>query len=419
MRLIRMLLPLLAAVLHASVASAEETYRWIQYVAGGLEARAVTSAPACPDATRNGVPTQMSVRARPDKAFPVRVCALRVPNGTNDVAIGGVPVALPKPAPGRILLIGDTGCRIKGEWGQACNDREAWPFQSIAGIATEMNPDLVIHVGDYYYRENKCPVGQPGCTGSPSGDGWDSWRADFFAPAGRLLTAAPWVFVRGNHEKCGRGGTGWRRLLDAFRLRPDAGCKKLSPSFTADVGGVKVVVVDVAAADEDKPDRSLARSYRSKFSAVASRKGPVWLAFHEPIWSPNGEQKDGTIHDGNKTLALAARGVIPSNVQAMLSGHIHTFAVMSYADDLPVQIVAGNGGDELECHDKEGQCNRLVNLDGLWIGNVRIKTGRGVPNSFGFSMLERHDDRWTVVDYDTHANKRMTCRMQGRAISCE
>ena len=67
----------------------------------------------------------------------------------------------------------------------------------------------------------------------------------------------------------------------------------------------------------------------------------------------------------------------------------------------------------------ESKCRRLVNFDGLRIGNVRIKAGRGVPNSFGFSMLERHDGSWTVVDYDTHANTRMTCRMQGRTINCD
>jgi predicted phosphodiesterase len=418
MRLIRILLSLLAAV-HASMASAEETYRWIQYVDGGLEARAITNAPACPDATRNGAQEQMSVRVRPDEAFPVRVCVLRVPNGTKDVVVGGVPLALPKPSPRRILLIGDTGCRIKGERAQPCGDREAWPFQSIADLAAQMNPDLVIHVGDYYYRESKCPLGQPGCAGSPSGDGWDSWRADFFAPAGRLLSAAPWVFVRGNHEKCGRGGEGWSRLLDAFRFRPGGRCKEFSPSFTANVGGVKVVVVDVAAVDENEPDQGLARFYRSKFSAVGSLKGHVWLAFHQPIWSPNGERKDGTIHDGNKTLALAARRFIPSNVQAMLSGHIHTFEVMSYTHELPVQIVSGNGGDELECAREEGKCHRLVNFDGLRIGNVKIKTGRGVPNSFGFAMLERHRDHWAVAGHDAHANMRMTCRMRGRAINCD
>jgi hypothetical protein len=414
MRSIRKLLLLLAvAALHASAASAEETYRWIQYVDGGLEARAITSAAACPKATRDGTAETMTVRAERNDDFPILVCTLSFPKGTNNVVIGEVPLALPKPAPPRILLIGDTGCRIKGAAVQACNDMAAWPFRLIADIAAEMKPDLVIHVGDYYYRENKCPDNKPGCAGSPSGDGWDSWREDFFAPAGPLLAAAPWVFVRGNHEACGRGGKGWNRLLDGFPISSD--CQNVSPSFTADIGGVQLVVMDVSAVtnvDEANPNRALADTYLPQFEAAKSLgAGPVWLAFHEPIWSPVGV-KGGEISVGNKTLASAARGVIPPNVQAILSGHIHTFEVMSYMGDLPIQIVSGNGGDRLEE-------NPLAQFDRRQIDDVKVKIGRGVPHSFGFAMLERNDGEWSVVSYDRHASKLMTCRMRGRTINCD
>ncbi|MGP0090976.1 MAG: metallophosphoesterase family protein [Xanthobacteraceae bacterium] len=428
MRSIRKLLLLLAvAALHASVASAEETYRWIQYVDGGLEARAITSAASCPKATRDGTAETMTVRAERNDDFPILVCTLSFPKGTNNVVIGEVPLALPKPAPARILLIGDTGCRIKGAAVQACNDIAAWPFRLIADIAAEMKPDLVIHVGDYYYRENKCPDNKLGCAGSPSGDGWDSWREDFFAPAGPLLAAAPWVFVRGNHEACGRGGKGWSRLLNAFPFNAVSACKDnyesslsnvscekdVSPRFVVDVGDIKLVVIDVAAADEkyDVPN-GLVECYRPQFEAAKSLgAGPVWLAFHEPIWSPVGV-KGGEISVGNKTLASAARGVIPPNVQAMLSGHIHTFEVMSYMGDLPIQIVSGNGGDRLEE-------NPLVQFDRRQIDDVKVKIGRGVPHSFGFAMLERNDGEWSVVSYDKHARKLMTCRMHGRTINCD
>jgi hypothetical protein len=33
-------------------------------------------------------------------------------------------------------------------------------------------PSLVIHVGDYIYRESPCPAGDKGCKGSPYGDNW-------------------------------------------------------------------------------------------------------------------------------------------------------------------------------------------------------------------------------------------------------
>ena len=46
-----------------------------------------------------------------------------------------------------------------------------------------MQPDLVIHVGDYHYRESPCADGNEGCAGSPWGYGFDAWQADFLASA--------------------------------------------------------------------------------------------------------------------------------------------------------------------------------------------------------------------------------------------
>ena len=38
-------------------------------------------------------------------------------------------------------------------------------------LAAAQKPDLVIHVGDYYYRETPCPAGEAKCAGSPFGWG--------------------------------------------------------------------------------------------------------------------------------------------------------------------------------------------------------------------------------------------------------
>ena len=106
--------------------------------------------------------------------------------------------------------MGDTGCRLEtGDPPQSCNDPQAWPFKQISDMASSFNPNLVIHVGDYLYRQDACPQGDNGCEGSPFGDNYATWDADFFAPANRLLRKAPWVFSRGNHEECGRAGKGW------------------------------------------------------------------------------------------------------------------------------------------------------------------------------------------------------------------
>jgi phosphodiesterase/alkaline phosphatase D-like protein len=78
-------------------------------------------------------------------------------------------------------VIGDTGCRLKlaDNYFQSCSDSEKWAFRSMVEAAAKTKPDLVIHVGDYHYRENACPEGNKDCAGSPWGYGWDTWKADF------------------------------------------------------------------------------------------------------------------------------------------------------------------------------------------------------------------------------------------------
>ena len=214
--LLRLLRPLAIAALISDIAAAAENFHWVQYVPGGVEARATTDKAECPAAAIDGVPVAMSTRSAPGPNYPVRVCAAPVPAGARVMTVAGVPLPLPVAHPNRILVIGDTGCRLKGKQIQACNDATLWPFRVGSDIATTMKPDLVLHVGDFHYRESACPEGNAGCAGTPFGDTWDVWRADFFAPAELLLNAAPWIFVRGNHEECDRGGKGWARTLDSY-----------------------------------------------------------------------------------------------------------------------------------------------------------------------------------------------------------
>ena len=66
----------------------------------------------------------------------------------------------------RVVVLGDTGCRIQNRTVQDCNNPAAWPFRIIAERAAARRPDLVIHVGDYYYRESACLAGHAACAGS-------------------------------------------------------------------------------------------------------------------------------------------------------------------------------------------------------------------------------------------------------------
>ena len=167
--------------------------------------RIITSAPTCPPAMADGHPLRLSVRQGPSAAFPVTTCQATPQAAAQHITVAGIALATEPAHLQRIIVIGDTGCRLKGIEAQDCNDVRRWPFPLVAAHAAARHPDLVIHVGDYYYRETSCPTAESGCAGSPHGDQWASWDADLFSPVAPLLTAAPWIFVRGNHEQCGRG----------------------------------------------------------------------------------------------------------------------------------------------------------------------------------------------------------------------
>src|SRR5580658_205860 len=186
-----------------------------------LAARTVSSAPGV---TAAAVMASSNNAPGPGKPalFPISSCEYPLPSGVTSAVVAGQSLPLPKANPTKIVVIGDTGCRLQTDNGtQSCNDPNPnatdtpYPFAAIAALAAAQNPDLVLHVGDFSYRDNECPAGLGyNCGGSPWGFGWDTWEADLFTPGAPLLAAAPWIMTRGNHEQCNRAGQGWYRFLD-------------------------------------------------------------------------------------------------------------------------------------------------------------------------------------------------------------
>jgi hypothetical protein len=105
-------LALAVFLLFPSFAQAADT-TWVQAVAGGYEARLVTSAPNCPALRTDKGDVSMTVRAAADSNFAL-TCSALIPAGTTRAAIGGVHLPVPVAHPQRILVLGDTGCRLKG-----------------------------------------------------------------------------------------------------------------------------------------------------------------------------------------------------------------------------------------------------------------------------------------------------------------
>jgi Calcineurin-like phosphoesterase len=232
---------------------------------GQLIARAiVASSEVCPDATFEGqgywdgkswpLGTRWVGSAG---AFPIKVCEITYP-GYLGAIIGSVRLE-PRPVdPKTIVVIGDTGCRLSPKRIQNCNSSSEWPFRLVADTVRIHKPDLIIHVGDYYYREVPCPPASTGCVDSPYGDNWETWLKDFFEPAASLLARAPWIMVRGNHEGQTRAGPGFQLLLSQW---PRAGIEEPwaddAAPYELRFKELTMEILDVANSDGGDDDKRL------------------------------------------------------------------------------------------------------------------------------------------------------------------
>ena len=400
----------LICVLPVLAAEARVVRAWTEYAAAGLpEARVITDGTACPAAVIDGAGQPMAERHSPDERFPVRVCAVTVPSDARTVAVEGVALPAPARQASRIIVMGDTGCRLKGAIVQDCNDPAAWPFANVAAMAAAEKPDLVIHIGDIIYRETACAKDDRRCAGSPWGDNWLTWDADFFAPAEPLLKAAPWVVVRGNHEDCHRAGIGWTATLAPDR--PVQACSPHDVPRIVDLGGFRMALVD----DNDAEAKAAAPEIVSRLAEdlrVVLAQNPDWLLVHHPVRGVSKLDGGGKNTAGaNATLMAALQGLDDHRLQMILSGHIHNFEIANYQGKHPPQLVAGIGGDLLD-HDAP------ASLRGLTSGDARIRSGLSLAE-FGYLVMERHASTWTITVHLVDGRKSRSCRLRNRRLACD
>jgi hypothetical protein len=157
-------------------AEAKILAQWVELGPDGNSSVRAISDDVCPAVTFDGVAVPMSVRSDPAQKldnvkpaqFPMRGCEVAVPAGSVTALPEDNPLPLPKANPRRIVMFGDTGCRLKtGDSWQACNDPSAWPFPKVAALAAAAHPDLMIHIGGYEYRESPCPAAIPAVPAVP------------------------------------------------------------------------------------------------------------------------------------------------------------------------------------------------------------------------------------------------------------
>lgn len=369
-------------------------------------------------------PAEATVRAQPSADFPVLVC---------QQTLGGQAVQLPRaPRPmaapsgvRRVVVIGDTGCRAQE---QNCADPASWPFATVAGRAATAGGNLTVHVGDYIYRE-KCIQGKPG----PCGDKWATWVADWFTPAGELLNAAPWVFARGNHEDCTRGGRGWFLFFDP-RPVPSGGCAGTTDPYAVQVPGVgTLLILDSACAPwystgcwsatppgGSRPANNPAQAipaYAGQFrqlARLAPANGPAWMVTHVPLWVrdfPNQLDSTGAYILKAALRQASANGELPASVTLSLVGHVHAWEALDFAAPRAPVLVLGDGGtsESVDLPTSMTSPADGVAVEGYWSSLA-----------FGYTVLDAQPGggwRATLVRV-TGDGAGITCTLNGGQLTC-
>lgn len=385
-----------AQALPASQIPDEFPYIWVQYNnpdrTGGVQKRVarvvLEDGAKCPTISENGTPVPMQQRAltpsQDNGEFQVTVCTATLhASSAAHMTItdnGGTKThtlpALPTSA-NTVVVVGDTGCRVSS-WGtQDCDNatptdpRAGWPLEKIADQIAAENPDMIIHMGDYHYREaDPCPSSDQGTCG----DTWTSWKADWFNPARPVLNVAPWVLLRGNHENCARA---WRGFKLLFSVEPVAGspgdqpnqsgCSELTPSYAVDLDNeITLAVLDTANQREMLTQsgidycRTWAGDLKSLLDDAMADPAGHWLTLHHPVYkwtttypvTSSAEACPGDVFKGQNFV----QGTINDNAAAgkpapsmIFAGHSHMWQWNKPLDgNLPLQMVVGHGGTLLD-----------------------------------------------------------------------
>ncbi|HEV7507132.1 MAG TPA: metallophosphoesterase [Thermoanaerobaculia bacterium] len=400
--------------------SAAPLRTWVEIGSEGAVVRAIVTDPkaSCPDIEieNNSMSKMYRMQVRSDRQpnFEILICEANLPQGSRWASIGGTRVPAPPQQLKKIAVIGDTGCRIKCDPNgkcdvQNCNDPKKWPFAKVAAKVAQERPDVVIHVGDYHYRETACPPDeQKKCGGSPFGDNWPAWQADFFDPAAPLLAAAPWIAVRGNHEDCDRAGQGWFRFLDLGPV--PSTCNDDPAPYGVLLPGLQLLVLNTSKAGKE-PAGFYSKAYQDLNGLAAASTLPSWLLSHHPLWAFIQGKPD--LVPVTAELQADSDNNLDANVRLVLAGHIHLFEALAFAASPPraPSVVAGMSGTKLD----KPITDMLV---GQPIANTKVSTA-GTTDEFAYALFEPQGKGWHMTVNDTEGRTVMACEIEGDSLTCK
>jgi hypothetical protein len=358
---------------------------------------------SCPVPLIDNIPeNQIVMQARQNPAptdFPITVCEAVYPKDTH-LYLNGKALVKPSYRSEHIAVLGDSGCKSPN---QTCTlDSDNWFFNTLANISAKAKPEVVLHMGDYNYsgtpgsihllgEESKvqvydagdnttqgmCKIAGPyygqNSQGSEFKDSWKHWQQDFFNPAQPLLSSAPWVFARGNHELCSRAGPGWFYLLDSNspllgKYQKQLSCPAANNSspmifsqpYALNLGKANILVLDSTNAC----DSGLLNleQYQNQFLLGKQMLQTLPTGFnilqtHRPMFAIDklanvgncGNTQKGAYCPMSQTLQQANRLTgLTDEVQLLISGHMHRFQSTHFeASTFPDQLVVGTSGVSL------------------------------------------------------------------------
>jgi hypothetical protein len=423
-------------------------YVWTQYGPDGarIVRVIVDDGAACPTIRTGNDTIPMTERTTANPAnFPVTVCSATMGDDDAIATVLGQSLAPLPSQVDRIAVVGDTGCRMASGWYQDCNDPDnpdptkGWPFARMSTLIAAADKDIVVHVGDYHYREAPCPAGNAACAGAVSGDTWESWLQDWFAPAKPMLNQVPWVLLRGNHENCARAGEGWFLFMGHG---PDdqatKDCAVYTDGYTSEIGAdLEFAIMDSAQRSKGVIDQAACEAWTKQTTALldsAPKPGHTrWALTHQPIYSWWSRGDTTSVNDdpcatGTFLPAEFARGYARErvagsaggvNYPVVLSGDVHTWQWTKPKDSgLPIQITAGHGATYLEtlsywkpltAWPVGTRTNRAPYQDGGWWSMEVV---------FGYAMISRvgeDADNWRVDMIDVNDTLQQVCQIGASA----
>jgi hypothetical protein len=387
------------------------------------------------------------------------VCQADLPAGATAASVSGrtVPHRLPRTVD-RVALFGDTGCRIKGSVVQDCGSDSAWTLARISQQLADSRPDVVVNVGDFYYREAPCPAGSqalcggspPPVTGFPFVDTDYGWLAEAIVPMAPLLPVAPLLMLRGNHEACSRGGNGYFLFFDP---RDDTG-QECAPTWVDGVltapapattptwattlriaGGrtLRLAVVD-STYGEDGAVTAWAAEQRPTYAAAQARTRArpgreSWLLTHRPLlahvtsdFAPPGDPLWTPWTSLDQTAASAG---LLDTYDLVVSSHVHITQAVQIPGQ-PGQLVLGNGGTLLDPPTGYGTPPFGPLADATGAPLVPGITPYPAPSAdwtsvtFGYAIARPRakPGRWRITHHGTDGTPFADCRLADRTLAC-